>query len=349
MHPVRGLPYMTSAQKGVSKIPQICGQTLHKFTKLQKSKHFVDVPCGTPLLSFAHMSLYSEFVLWDCPSTCQTWWLALQLKCGTPSASWGPQIPTCSTFRCRCCKRGCYLQAEIENLTSEPFHLQQCVKLFLPVWIFTVIALMQEEQAATACQICHFRKYWLKFSQLGRNNFTLLCTVRVDSLPNRKVREIQHQPGTAGPGNMLGCCLISFHFLWGKLSTCTVHGNMVTYGLKWEQIELRCTPCHLHDIWYTVAQLSNWLLLLTRKMPPPPMRCGLPLSVAKVAPALVSSSSRPSVHSSRSEFQISTVSMVVSRCRVSPFIPPVGWFDQSGHFRHPFYIFESIKDNAVQR
>ena len=54
---------MTSAQKGVSKIPQICGQTLHKFTKLQKSKHFVDVPCGTPLLSFAHMSLYSEFVL----------------------------------------------------------------------------------------------------------------------------------------------------------------------------------------------------------------------------------------------------------------------------------------------
>ena len=54
---------MTSAQKGVSKIPQICGQTLHKFTKLQKSKHFVDVICGTPLLSFAHMSLYSEIVL----------------------------------------------------------------------------------------------------------------------------------------------------------------------------------------------------------------------------------------------------------------------------------------------
>ena len=51
-------------------------------------------------------------------------------------------------------------------------------------------------------------------------------TVRVDSLPHRKWREIQQQPGTAGPGNMLGCCLISFHFLWGKLSTRTVHrGN----------------------------------------------------------------------------------------------------------------------------
>ena len=43
-----------------------------------------------------------------------------------------------------------------------------------------------------------------------------VCTVRVDSLPHRKWREIQQQPGTAGPGNMLGCCLISFHFLWGK-------------------------------------------------------------------------------------------------------------------------------------
>ena len=47
-------------------------------------------------------------------------------------------------------------------------------------------------------------------------------TVRVDSLPHRKWREIQQQPGTAGPGNMLGCCLIYFHFLWGKLSTRTV-------------------------------------------------------------------------------------------------------------------------------
>ena len=48
------------------------------------------------------------------------------------------------------------------------------------------------------------------------------CTVRVDSLPHRKSIEIKQQPGTAGPGNMLGCCLIYFHFRWGKLSTLTV-------------------------------------------------------------------------------------------------------------------------------
>ena len=29
-----------------------------------------------------------------------------------------------------------------------------------------------------------------------------------------KWKEIKQQPGTARPGNMLGCCLLSFHFLW---------------------------------------------------------------------------------------------------------------------------------------
>ena len=30
----------------------------------------------------------------------------------------------------------------------------------------------------------------------------------------RKWKEIKQQPDTAGPGNILGCCLLSFHFLW---------------------------------------------------------------------------------------------------------------------------------------
>ena len=63
-----------------------------------------------------------------------------------------------------------------------------------------------------------------------RSIFSMVRTVRVDSLPHRKWREIQQQPGTAGPGNMLGCCLIFFHFLWGKLSTRTVHSNTMELG-----------------------------------------------------------------------------------------------------------------------
>ena len=71
----------------------------------------------------------------------------------------------------------------------------------------------------------------------------LHCTVRVDSLPHRKWKEIQQQPGTGGPGNMLGCCLISFHFRWGKLSTRTVVKIYSSGSLRTEPLE------HLHQKW----------------------------------------------------------------------------------------------------
>ena len=35
----------------------------------------------------------------------------------------------------------------------------------------------------------------------------------------RKWKEVKRQPGTGGPGNMLGSCLVSFHFLWAILCT----------------------------------------------------------------------------------------------------------------------------------
>ena len=33
-------------------------------------------------------------------------------------------------------------------------------------------------------------------------------------MAHRKWKEAKQLPGTARPGNMLGCCLISSHFLW---------------------------------------------------------------------------------------------------------------------------------------
>ena len=48
-------------------------------------------------------------------------------------------------------------------------------------------------------------------------------TVPVLRMAHRKWKETQKQPGTVGTGNMLGCCFISFHFLWAILSTKTVH------------------------------------------------------------------------------------------------------------------------------
>ena len=36
-------------------------------------------------------------------------------------------------------------------------------------------------------------------------------------MANRKWKDTKQEPGTAGPGNMLGCCLLYFHFLWAIL------------------------------------------------------------------------------------------------------------------------------------
>ena len=36
-------------------------------------------------------------------------------------------------------------------------------------------------------------------------------------MAHRKWKETKLQPGTAGPGNMPGSCLTSFHFLWAIL------------------------------------------------------------------------------------------------------------------------------------
>ena len=40
------------------------------------------------------------------------------------------------------------------------------------------------------------------------------CTGRMGWMAHRKWKEAKQLPGTAGPSNMPGCCLIYFHFLW---------------------------------------------------------------------------------------------------------------------------------------
>ena len=61
-----------------------------------------------------------------------------------------------------------------------------------------------------------------QFPEPGVNVFARLCTVLVLRMAQRKWKDTKQEPGTAGQGNMLGCCLISFHFLWAILSTSTV-------------------------------------------------------------------------------------------------------------------------------
>ena len=68
------------------------------------------------------------------------------------------------------------------------------------------------------------------------------CTALVLRMAHRKWKESKQEPGTAGPGNMLGCCLVSFRFLRAILSTSTVlvHGRE---DKKSEKCSCLCFAC----------------------------------------------------------------------------------------------------------
>ena len=53
------------------------------------------------------------------------------------------------------------------------------------------------------------------------------CTEWMEWMSHRKQKETKQQPGTAGPGNMLGCCLVSLHFL------CDIHFIHPVQRAKW--------------------------------------------------------------------------------------------------------------------
>ena len=57
---------------------------------------------------------------------------------------------------------------------------------------------------------------WVSIMSGEKNTLDFLLGASIYSLriAHRKWKETNLQPGTAGPGNMLGCCLVSFHFLW---------------------------------------------------------------------------------------------------------------------------------------
>ena len=67
-------------------------------------------------------------------------------------------------------------------------------------------------------------------------NKIVIITVLVLRMAHRIWKETKQQPGTAGPGHMLGCCLLSFNFLWTILSTSIVevryiHRQNVKYNM----------------------------------------------------------------------------------------------------------------------
>ena len=61
-----------------------------------------------------------------------------------------------------------------------------------------------------------YRYHAMLLLKIVRENVKIL-TACGHRIAHRKWKESKLQPGTAGPGNRLGCCLISFRFLWAIL------------------------------------------------------------------------------------------------------------------------------------
>ena len=88
------------------------------------------------------------------------------------------------------------------------FHLNLCFNLSF----WGVLNVFQIKNDSTGWHIaCTCTCYLLRFNTACRHR-----------MAHRKWKETKQHPGTAGPDNMLGCCLVSFHFLWAILSTSTV-------------------------------------------------------------------------------------------------------------------------------
>ena len=81
--------------------------------------------------------------------------------------------------------------------------------------------------------------------------------MRVDSFPHRKWREIQQQTGTAGPGNILSCCLVSLSFL------CDIHSILSVESSPQYSCQGWGFFCRLH-IWSSCTSGSGFDQLVGR-------------------------------------------------------------------------------------
>ena len=71
-----------------------------------------------------------------------------------------------------------------------------------------------------------------------------LSTGRMGWMAHRKLKEIKQQPGKAGPGNMLGCSLVAFHFRCDIHPICPVYlfsffKNVYWINYRWEAVGRR--------------------------------------------------------------------------------------------------------------
>ena len=105
-------------------------------------------------------------------------------------------------------------------------------------------------------------------------------TVLVLRMAQRKWKETKQEPGTAGTGNMLGCCLISFHFLLVILSSSTVQSwpKKVVLGCVMSPLRQQAESRNLGQTFSATLYCSCescWRAYVAFSQPPPDYQSSL--------------------------------------------------------------------------
>ena len=83
-------------------------------------------------------------------------------------------------------------------------------------------------------------------------------------MAHRKWKETKQEPGTAGPGNRLGCCLVSFHFLWAILCPEAVY-LLIKVGLTMSMRLLRVSLFPIFPVFPSFVPFSDSLKSFIRR------------------------------------------------------------------------------------
>ena len=139
-------------------------------------------------------------------------------------------------------------------------------------------------------QIWMENKCW-PLRSLKAHRLHIIITGRMGWMAHRKWKEVKLQPETAGPGNILGCCLLSFHFLWAihpirpvHVHCASIHSVMkFCLNMKFRSpiphVQVRCFADFVTDAtfsskprvriiaWMTLTKVTKYALATSSRIP----------------------------------------------------------------------------------
>ena len=152
-------------------------------------------------------------------------------------------------------------------------------------------------------------------------------------MAHRKLKETKQQPGTAGPANMLGCCLVSFHFRCDIHPICPVDDIFTLNSIPMNKAD----PTSFEALkWENFPSKTDRTEPINSLLPPLPHRWSLFRS---------SSSSRRSARS-RAEQRLRSLCVLARSVRSCVRVTDRGYADDDARFFFRLSLLFSLRTHA---